>query len=63
MSKGVEWALEPPIHTNAVNGPMRLFVNNGNTNGSLAFQLRDESGNHSGIGGKIKIAYGADAEW
>ncbi len=41
-----------------VDGPVRMFVNNTAGARSIMFELRDELGNHFGIGSKIIIRYG-----
>ncbi|MEJ2140364.1 MAG: CRTAC1 family protein, partial [Gammaproteobacteria bacterium] len=46
--------------TNSINGPLWLLRNNSRTGHSIAFELRDEVGNHYGIGTKITIHYGPD---
>lgn len=41
-------------------GPVIVYVNNGATGNSIAFELRDQVGNHFGVGSKIVIHYGPD---
>jgi hypothetical protein len=48
------------IITNTINGPLKVFVNNETQNHSVSFELRDQRGNHFGIGAKIRIFYGED---
>lgn len=48
--------------TNSINGPLWLLRNNNQDGNSITFQLRDEVGNRDGIGTKIFIHYGPEAE-
>ena len=48
------------IITNTVNGPLKFFLNNETQNHSISFELRDQRGNHFGIGAKIRIFYGEE---
>ena len=50
------------VLTNAVNAPVRLYVNGESANQSIAFELRDELANRFGIGSKIIIHYGEEGE-
>jgi len=47
------------IITVPIIGPVQVFVND-STKNRIAFELRDELGNHFGIGSKITIHYGTD---
>lgn len=48
------------IVTVPVFGNVRVYENNGNSNKSAAFELRDHRGNRYGIGAKVIIRYGGD---
>ncbi len=48
--------------TNSINGPLWLLRNNNQDSNSVTFQLLDQIGNRDGIGTKIFIHYGPDAE-
>jgi len=50
------------VITVAVNGPLHVYVNNEYQNNSIAFEFRDDKGNHWGIGNKIYIFYGENDE-
>jgi len=44
--------------TNAVNAPIRVYVNGERSNQSIAFELRDHVANRFGIGSRVIIHYG-----
>ena len=48
------------IVTNAINGPLKVYVNNETANNSISVELRDHRGNRFAIGGKIIVHYGPD---
>ncbi len=50
------------IVTNSVNGPFRFYRNNDSTHHAITIELRDRLGNRFGLGCKITIFYGAEAE-
>ena len=45
-----------------VNGPVMAFINNSQSGNSIGFEFRDHAGNHFGIGNRIEIFYGVNAE-
>jgi len=48
------------IIATTVNGPVWLYINNQSANNSVAVELRDQRGNHYGIGSRIVLNYGKD---
>ena len=50
------------ILTVPVNGPVAAFINNSQSGAAIAFELRDELGNHFGVGARIEIVYGDEGE-
>ncbi len=45
-----------------IAGPILVYVNNAAKGNSIAFELRDQVGNHFGIGSKIIVHYGPDGD-
>lgn len=46
------------VVTVAVNGPLKVFVNNAAKGNAIGFEFRDEIGNHFGIGNVVEISLG-----
>ena len=49
---------DPDVVAMTVNGPPVAFVNHANQGNAIQFQVRDDLGNHYGIGTRIEIRYG-----
>ena len=50
------------VITIPVNGPVQAFINNSQSGNAISFRLRDEVGNHFGLGAKIIIHYGEQGQ-